>query len=145
MPDKCGIPTEYPQWDDGYATGAAGPPLSRVGYLCWIYCLVDPRDGTVRYVGGSRCPKDRLRQHRYAPGKTIVGWVRELALEGKAPSLRVLGCAVNPREAEAEWIAFFRERGKLYNVSDGGEYLPIRAKKERTRPRRKYRGPFGFD
>ena len=112
-----------------------------------IYALVDPRDDTVRYIGYSSNPTKRLGQH--LEGKTtnrrFVRWLDELHQYrwGCVPRLVILEHV--PRnmwdEAERRWIAYYRERGNLLNVADGGRAKPDflltkddrKKKKERVR------------
>lgn len=88
-----------------------------------IYALVDPRDGTARYIGQTRAPSARLRGHlRSPPNDAVARWFAELAAEGSTPSMRAI-VRVPAREAdfaERYWIQFYRSVGDLYNVDGGG-------------------------
>ncbi|MDE3230491.1 MAG: GIY-YIG nuclease family protein [Chloroflexota bacterium] len=59
----------------------------------YIYSLLDPRDGTARYIGRTCDPKRRLSQH-CAPERLAqsakADWVRELRDLGLRPRLRIL-------------------------------------------------------
>jgi len=83
-----------------------------------IYTLVDPRDGTVRYVGMSNNPQKRLQQHYsggYAAAAAVKDWIRELrALETK-PLLFIVEEVDNYDTAwrrETYWINFFLAEGE---------------------------------
>lgn len=57
-----------------------------------IYCLKDPRDGSVRYVGQTikRLPQ-RLSEHVCRPaGKRMRAWIVELDALGLRPSIEAL-------------------------------------------------------
>lgn len=85
-----------------------------------VYGLVDPRSGTVRYVGQARDPAARLEGHLESPSRRVGEWVAELAAEGLVPEVRVLD--VVPEEVvmgrEQEWISGFNRTGpELLNVA----------------------------
>lgn len=56
-----------------------------------VYGLVDPRDGTVRYVGASMHPEKRYAQHIAGHGATLERseWLAELRAAGLRPDLRI--------------------------------------------------------
>jgi len=111
-----------------------------------VYCLKDPRTGTVRYVGWtSRNPKRRMSAHlteaihESRQAHTFKArWIRSLLAVDVRPVMEVLeiGTGMFWAPAEQRWIAFFRQQGTvLTNGSDGGEgntgYIPppeVRAK-----------------
>jgi hypothetical protein len=92
-----------------------------------IYVLVDPRDYSIRYVGKTNNPSRRLRQHCENPNYSnfrVHNWLRMLIGRGLAPKMIIVGRAP-PHEweqAERAWIAFLRERGRIYNIHDGGRH-----------------------
>jgi hypothetical protein len=84
--------------------------------LSWIYVLIDPRTGDIRYVGRTVRPKRRLSQHlamRDRDQAPRAVWIRSLVRQGYLPLLEVVQavpvdfCA----EAEAYWIDHFRSLG----------------------------------
>jgi hypothetical protein len=91
-----------------------------------VYYLLDPRDRSVRYVGVSKKPKDRLHQHiRRIHKKTHqIYWVRELQAAGLQPILEVQCIVQDANEAfriEIALIAILGSRGaKLTNMTSGG-------------------------
>lgn len=71
------------------------------GVPVWIYALVDPRDGIVRYVGKSHAPGLRFAMHlsdRAAPN--VRRWVAELKLSLLVPRLEMLAMAPPGHDAE---------------------------------------------
>ncbi len=61
----------------------------------WLYALIDPRDGAMRYFGKCRRPKTRFRQHCRFGGRTPLGaWLTELRDTGLEPIMKVLGVSV---------------------------------------------------
>ena len=89
-----------------------------------IYALVDPRDGTVRYIGKTVQPAWRLATHvhRTHENKRLRRWIRELRKARAVPDMHAIDMvAVAEWEAaERRWIAFYRARGVLYNIEAGG-------------------------
>ncbi len=90
-----------------------------------IYALVDPRDGTVRYVGQTTNPTSRKAAHRIGKGhsSTARPWFDELHALGLEPGLRLVArCEHDDADmAERYWIGFYRSLGPLYNVNPGGK------------------------
>lgn len=95
--------------------------------LAYIYGLVDPRDGKVRYVGKADDPQKRLKSHlreKDRKNKRKLLWIEELAELGLKPSITYLQ-EVGPEdwgENETFQIEFFRSRGLAdLNIAPGGE------------------------
>lgn len=94
-----------------------------------VYGLIDPRDGSLRYVGKSTSGLHRARQHArpFALKNEFThkaNWVRSLVAAGLTPEIEVLEEAVREVLADAEhfWIAYFRGLGcDLTNLTDGGD------------------------
>lgn len=91
----------------------------------FIYALVDPRDMTVRYIGKTVSPEDRLLAHLDATQNNgpLRRWILELSGLGRIPEMVTLekcpGLAWE--DAERYWIAWFRSRSaELYNIEAGG-------------------------
>jgi hypothetical protein len=81
-----------------------------------VYGLVDPRDGSIRYVGRTGLPPEtRLAGHLSSLGSQNTGgskkkraWLRELIEAGLKPGIRVLEDFAGELEAvdaEGRWIA----------------------------------------
>lgn len=115
----------------------------------YIYALVDPRSGLVRYVGKSVRPTDRLSNHCNEQGNSHRHrWLRQLrALELK-PTLTILEevtSGTNWQEAERRWIAYGHAHGwRLTNSTSGGDGVQdlspeIRARMALTWTGRKHR------
>lgn len=65
--------------------------------IAYVYELLDPRNGSVRYVGCSIKPYIRLHQHklaRFNGGCFRNMWIRELTDEGLEPEIRI--CFIVP-------------------------------------------------
>lgn len=81
-----------------------------------IYTLTDPRDQSVRYVGMTKQPHIRHRQHLTAPDSTEKGqWVKELLLIGMLPIFSVIEIVQGKEDAEereAFWIRYHSATGK---------------------------------
>lgn len=56
-----------------------------------IYALIDPRDGSIRYIGSSRNPYYRLNGHLSEPTNiNMKYWTRDLINNGLVPKVKVL-------------------------------------------------------
>lgn len=93
-----------------------------------IYCLVDPRNDLVRYVGQtSGALKTRLAQHvSSSAAQSVRRWCAELAEEGFEPKIELLDVVHLSRSAEMErgYIKAYLAMGyNLLNTYDGGEQL----------------------
>lgn len=97
---------------------------------CYIYVLVDPISGDIRYVGKTKCSlSSRLYYHK----RTILpvskvrhycrNWIKSLASVGSSPVIRAVQ-VVNAHEwedAERTWISNLKKNGAdLTNISLGG-------------------------
>jgi predicted GIY-YIG superfamily endonuclease len=85
-----------------------------------IYGLIDPRDGTARYVGVTDSPHRRLSEHLRAKDKRqpkLTAWITELRTAKLAPIFIFLDSisAENALKAELEWIQHFDRIAPLFN------------------------------
>lgn len=91
----------------------------------FIYGLLDPRSGAVRYVGVTKNLRKRLYGHLRANTENGFkrAWISELAAINLKPEMIVIEGVSDKewRDREIFWIAYYRERGELLNVMDGGE------------------------
>jgi hypothetical protein len=93
-----------------------------------IYGLVDPASRTIRYVGISVQPAQRLARHlrraRYQHTHK-ANWLNALCRRGETPVIMILERGIgkiNGAEAEKWWIAHFKLSGAdLTNATDGGD------------------------
>lgn len=71
----------------------------------YIYALVDPRDGQVRYVGQCKNLKTRYAGHLREPLPTVA-WVAELKGAAVVPEIRILEVtdAEHVNDCEQKWI-----------------------------------------
>ncbi len=78
----------------------------------FIYFLIDPRDGTVRYVGCTEQPAKRLKEHVHLArcasnkGSRCKAWVRQLLAAGIEPEIKVVYQCRNRHVACAIEAAF---------------------------------------
>lgn len=100
----------------------------------YIYGLIDPRSGLIRYVGQTKTsPKKRLKVHlhqsRYPRNSNLThkeAWIRGLMIAGLRPTIEVLE-VVGPNgdweSREKEWIRKELENGMpLTNLTSGGDH-----------------------
>jgi hypothetical protein len=90
----------------------------------YLYALVDPRDGSWRYIGITKQPKVRHRHHINAEMKTAKGrWISELKSLGLKPkfvAIQDFDYPIESYRAEKEWIEKLRPSGLLLNETNGG-------------------------
>ena len=99
----------------------------------FIYALIDPRDGAIRYVGWTIDLKRRLRDHTKPSAITKrnyrANWIRSLREISMMPTMLMLqeGSGDGWQQAERRWISELRARGaQLTNTTDGGDGTPGR-------------------
>lgn len=114
----------------------------------YFYYLIDPRDESVKYIGQSKNPKQRLFSHiteSKIKNKSYYSkknkWIRELSELGLKPVMTVFqefkGSVHNAHLKEWEIITDHFERGiKLLNGNDGG--VPYYFSDERVKKVYKY-------
>ena len=95
----------------------------------FIYCLIDPRDNQIRYIGKSNNPKQRLKNHcnpaRYRPTHKF-NWIRKLRQLELKPILKILEEVDIEiwKQKEKYWIDFYKSEGcNIVNYTDGGDGL----------------------
>ncbi len=101
------------------------PSLQESDATYYIYALIDPRDQAIRYIGMSRRPKVRLREH----GKTgnyrqTYHWICELKQQQLEPILHILEEIHDTRHyayaRETYWIYQYATQGApLLNILPG--------------------------
>ena len=103
----------------------------------FIYGLVDPENGKVRYVGKANNPEKRLKGHvKDAHSYRCANWVKALRRRGLSP--QVITLAVVPIDdwqgAERSQIHLYRSLGMAdLNLADGGEGWPGGTHSEQSR------------
>ncbi len=94
----------------------------------FIYCLSDPRDGKIRYVGKAKNLRKRFLSHLWEQKRTDrkTNWVKNLKRSGVIPSVDILETIENSndedwQECERFWISYLRFLGcDLTNLESGG-------------------------
>jgi len=95
----------------------------------YIYGLIDPESGELRYIGKSIDPKSRLANHmREVSNCHRSHWIQSLKAKGMKPDIVIIESirVMWPRQVEEKyWIKYFRDRGfNLVNNTDGGDGVP---------------------
>src|SRR6266404_1076008 len=95
----------------------------------FVYGLIDPRNGELRYVGEAKNMKNRLAKHM-TPSQLIgfnhkKNWIKLLKTEGLKPEMIMLEehpTLKSALEAEIDLVAYFKAIGcDLTNGTEGGE------------------------
>lgn len=93
----------------------------------YIYVLICPLFGAVRYVGKSVDPKRRLTSH-LADAKPrhkshVSAWIKSLKKSGLYPEMNIIeACTEDWVNREMYWINYYKNKGAfLCNLTNGGE------------------------
>lgn len=82
----------------------------------YIYVLLCPDTGKVRYVGKTYRLEKRILQHRYGFGESPIDrWKRKLAEAGKRAIFRIIEAVDDygySKWREHWWIRYFRRQGQ---------------------------------
>jgi hypothetical protein len=102
---------------------------ARIARRVYIYALLDPVNGEIRYVGKSIRPKERLQNHCVEKSRTWrTNWICAVLATGQRPQLRILEILDRDddwKQAERDWISNLRDRGaRLTNCTSGGDGVP---------------------
>lgn len=102
--------------------------------LTYIYCLKDPRNNCIRYIGKSDCPNERYANHiseakNNRKSNYKINWIKSLLKLNLKPKLEILNIVEKQdwQIFEIELITKMREEIKtlnlprLTNYSDGGD------------------------
>lgn len=81
-----------------------------------VYRLIDPRDGSTRYVGMSNNAQARYEQHiqSHSKNETKEAWIQELKDNGLLPLLEVLEKVkgrITAFQQEQYWIGYYLSQG----------------------------------
>ncbi len=79
-----------------------------------VYFLIDPRNQVVRYVGMSKDPHSRFKQHLRDPRSNAqkVGWIKQLKSLKLKPLLKVVRTDLSKSEAEECELELIQEYSK---------------------------------
>jgi hypothetical protein len=106
-----------------YNDGPVFKPAEDSSEKITIYALIDRKTYTVRYVGETSNFYARMRSHRDRNkpdnNSNLLYWKREVDYDFRMDILAVVSVS-DLVEAERAWIAYFRARGRLYNIEHGG-------------------------
>jgi GIY-YIG catalytic domain len=97
--------------------------------MIYIYALVDPRDGRMRYIGKTTNPVKRFREHCNDKNAKLhrVCWIQSLKRQNLLPVMDILSelsDEANWQKEEMTWISCARDAGcDLTNGTDGGDGL----------------------
>jgi hypothetical protein len=97
----------------------------------FIYVLRDPFTWERRYIGKSKDPikryKDHIKPYYLRPDTYKNRWLRGLLAEGRKPILEILceaGADEDINQLERDFIRWFRPNWPLTNTTDGGDGGP---------------------
>ena len=71
----------------------------------YIYALTEPDGETIRYIGCSKHPQKRLREHinQYNDNGRKTRWIRSLLENGKRPCLLIIDSCRSEIARDMEW------------------------------------------
>jgi hypothetical protein len=100
--------------------------MTNENHTAYIYGLVCPLSGGIRYIGKSIKPKERLQNHMNEKSKCHrSNWLASLKKDGLKPSLVIIETVpldVSWQDRERYWILHGRELGwELTNNTCGGD------------------------
>lgn len=94
-----------------------------MGESVYIYSLNCPDTGEVKYVGKTIDRKNRLNSHIWG-SKYGIGpkdkWIQSLLKDNKKPVMVTLEVTKEWEDCEKKWIKYYREKGDIFNIADGG-------------------------
>jgi sulfur transfer protein SufE len=111
----------------------------------FIYSLLDPLDGRIRYIGKSIRPKERLQNHMNEISNCHRShWLQSLKKKGLKPEMRILEeleHSENWQQREKHWIKIGRSLGwPLTNNTNGGDGVEGLPPETRERMRKVWLG-----
>lgn len=113
--------------------------------IIYIYGLICPIDGQIRYIGKSIRPKERLQNHMQDTSKCHrTHWIQKLRSKGLRPEITILEQVSSEdvwQERERYWIARGKELGwPLTNNTSGGDGVCDLPQEARERIRKTWIG-----
>jgi len=98
----------------------------------YVYYLVDPRTKEVKYVGKTKNPMSRFKQHMTKLDKTSTPkkrWLQELFAKGMKPKM-IIAQEVNGEGREEEQYHLDRHRDTALNIHNPRKGAPSRSREE---------------
>lgn len=116
-------PSEFREFEAAIGPTFSGKPA------VYIYGLVDPESGLIRYIGKSIRPAERLQNHMNEISNCHRShWLQSLKARGLRADMAILeriDGAYPWQHSERFWIAYGRANGwPLTNNTDGGDGVP---------------------
>lgn len=84
----------------------------------WIYALLDPRNNEIRYIGKSKDPQKRFKQHIYTSSKENTrkgNWIKSLIKKDLKPILKIL------KETDEDEFNFWEEFYIKKTIDEGSK------------------------
>lgn len=97
-----------------------------------VYYLIDPRTNEVKYVGKTKNPKSRYKQHITKLDKTMTPkkrWLLELRSKGLQPKM-IIAQTVNGDGRQEEQYHLNKHKGTALNIHNPEKGAPSRSMDE---------------
>jgi predicted GIY-YIG superfamily endonuclease len=97
-----------------------------------VYYLVDPRNNEVKYVGKTKNPKSRYKQHITKLDKTMTPkkqWLMELFAKGLQPKM-IIAETVNGEGRIEEQAHLDKHKSTALNIHNPGKGVASRSRDE---------------
>lgn len=97
----------------------------------YVYALMCPLIKEIKYIGQSKNPQNRLKQHISNPSPLLESWINKLKNKGKEPILTILetGEKYNICELEKKYIEQY-SKNSLLNINSNDKNSTVNLKKQ---------------